>query len=79
MVLRHFLRPEHRPPRDDIPSTNYLENRRLGFTHPELDSLLQDVWQPYWDSQPDAALEDESSEIPGRRRALERRRRQKPE
>ena len=29
--------------------------------------------------KPDAALEDESSGIPGRRRALERRRRQKPQ
>ncbi len=44
-----------------------------GFGNAVLDELLAEVWQPFWDVQPDEMLEDPYSPYPGRNLARRRR------
>jgi hypothetical protein len=70
-VLEQFL---VRPP------LRTADDGRLGdvsvlsrISHPRLEDLLEDVWQPFWSGMPDRALDDESSPYPGRARDRRRR------
>lgn len=40
---------------------------------PRLQSLLEEVWAPYWDNAPDQALEEDWYRVPGRQIAKARR------
>jgi hypothetical protein len=48
----------------------------MGSTDPVLNQLLAEVWQPFWDAQPQEMLDDPDSPYPGRE--LARRRRPRP-
>ena len=45
----------------------------VGVTDPVLNSLLEEVWAPYWRDAPDDAVADPYSRIPGVERERERR------
>jgi hypothetical protein len=68
-MLNGFLLPEFSsaPPR---PNAFWVLQ---GFGKPVLDELLAEVWQPFWDVQPDEMLEDPHSPYPGRTLARRRR------
>lgn len=68
-MLDGFLLPEFSstPPR---PNQFWILQ---GFNNPVLDELLAEVWQPFWDVQPDEMLEDPHSPYPGRNLARRRR------
>lgn len=44
------------------------------ISHPVLQDLLEQVWQPFWDRVPDRFLDDPASPYPGQARARARRR-----
>ncbi len=68
-MLNGFLLPEFwsNPPR---PNEFWVLQ---GFGNAVLDELLAEVWQPFWDVQPDEMLEDPHSPYPGRNLARRRR------
>src|SRR5215475_3450691 len=68
-VLDEFLLPQFR---EHGPGPN--EWRTLtGFSDPVLTELLAEVWQPFWDAQPDQML-DMNTPYPGQALAQQRRR-----
>jgi hypothetical protein len=69
-VLDEFLLPQYRayPPG---PNAWRVLTRT---TDPVLNELLAEVWQPFWDTQPDELLEDPHSPYPGQELARRRRR-----
>jgi hypothetical protein len=72
LVLDEFLLPQYRT---NAPGRN--EWRILkGFTDPVLNELLAEVWQPFWDTQPDEMLTVPHSQYPGQELARRRRRAQ---
>ena len=68
-MLNGFLLPEFSstPPR---PNGFWVLQ---GFDDSVLDELLAEVWQPFWDVQPDEMLQDPHSPYPGRNLARRRR------
>lgn len=62
-VLSHFQYSD--PTSEDAPP------KLVRFDHPDLQAVLEEVWVPYWDTLPTAALYSDS-EIPGRLLALAR-------
>ena len=48
------------------------------ISDPVLQDLLEEVWQPFWQTMPPAALADPHSPYPGRERARRRRNDQEP-
>jgi hypothetical protein len=47
------------------------------FTSPALNEFLAEVWQPFWDTQPDDVLAEPDSQYPGQDLARRRRRSQR--
>jgi hypothetical protein len=62
VVLDGFLLPEYRR---YAPAPNQWWTLK-GFIDPVLNELLAEVWQPFWDTQPDEMLADPYSPYPGR-------------
>lgn len=69
VVLDGFLLPEYRL---YVPAPNQWWTLK-GFTDPVLNELLAEVWQPFWDTQPDEMLADPHSPYPGQELARRRR------
>jgi len=69
LALDGFLLPEYRA----YPPAPNTWSMLKGFTDPVLNDLLAEVWQPWWDTQPDGMLADPSSHYPGRELARRRR------
>jgi hypothetical protein len=44
-----------------------------GHSDPRIQALLEEMWVPFWDTQPPEALTDSSYSFPGRTLARERR------
>ena len=61
VVLDGFLLPEYRV---SAPAPNTWWTLK-GFTNPALNELLAEVWQPFWDTQPDEMLAEPDSPYPG--------------
>jgi hypothetical protein len=68
-ILDPFLLPSYRttPP---VPNQSF---QVIGSSDSRVNELLAEVWQPFWASQPDEALDDPSLPYPGRELARERR------
>ncbi|HEX2204432.1 MAG TPA: hypothetical protein VHG91_14070 [Longimicrobium sp.] len=78
------INPEHRPSvlaGFQLPKPGKRTHMEVWyFGDPELQSLLEEVWEPFWDTVPLELLKVDDSERPGRARAQARRigREQKP-
>jgi hypothetical protein len=71
-LLQEFIEktPAKAQPDNRLPDVSILTR----ISHPVLQDILEDIWQPYWSRFSDERLERSDSDIPGRLRALKRRR-----
>ena len=69
IALAYFVLPQYR---EYTPGPNQWWTLK-GFTDPVLNELLAEVWQPFWDTQPDEMLADADSNYPGQELARRRR------